>query len=58
MFEKLTATERQYEELLQRLGSAELQNDPFSLAVIHGAENGRQMGERRRACLGGFDVRG
>src|SRR5438876_3777960 len=28
MFEKLTATERQYEELLQRLGSAELQNDP------------------------------
>src|SRR5205814_243177 len=28
MFEKLTATERQYEELLQRLGSAELQSDP------------------------------
>jgi peptide chain release factor 1 len=27
MFDKLTATEQQYEELLQRLGSAELQND-------------------------------
>jgi len=27
MFDKLSATERQYEELLQRLGSAELQND-------------------------------
>jgi peptide chain release factor 1 len=28
MFDKLTATERQYDELLQVLGSAELQNDP------------------------------
>jgi peptide chain release factor 1 len=28
MFDKLTATEQQYEELLQRLGSAELQSDP------------------------------
>ncbi len=27
MFDKLTATERQYEELLERLGSAEIQND-------------------------------
>jgi len=28
MFDKLAATERQYEDLVQRLGSAELQNDP------------------------------
>ncbi len=28
MFDKLAATERQYEELLQRLGSADVQNDP------------------------------
>jgi peptide chain release factor 1 len=28
MFDKLTATERQYEELLQRLGSAEMQSEP------------------------------
>jgi peptide chain release factor 1 len=28
MFDKLAATERQYEELLQRLGSVEVQNDP------------------------------
>jgi len=28
MFDKLTATEQQYEELVQRLGSAELQADP------------------------------
>ena len=28
MFEKLTATERRYEELMQRLGSAEIQTDP------------------------------
>jgi peptide chain release factor 1 len=28
MFDKLAATERQYEDLLQRLGSAEVQNDP------------------------------
>ena len=29
MFDKLTATERQYEELLARLGSVEVQNDQF-----------------------------
>jgi len=28
MFDKLTATERQYEELLQRLGSSEIQSEP------------------------------
>src|SRR4029077_6426663 len=28
MFDKLAATERQYEDLVQRLGSSELQNDP------------------------------
>jgi peptide chain release factor 1 len=28
MFDKLTATERQYEELLQRLGSTEIQSEP------------------------------
>ena len=28
MFDKLTATERQYEELMQRLGSAEIQSEP------------------------------
>src|SRR5438552_1576141 len=28
MFDKLTATERQYEELMQRLGSADVQSDP------------------------------
>jgi peptide chain release factor 1 len=28
MFDKLTATEQQYEQLLQQLGSAEMQNDP------------------------------
>ena len=28
MFDKLTATERQYEDLLQRLGSTEVQSDP------------------------------
>src|SRR6185436_2934435 len=28
MFDKLAATERQYEELLQKLGSAEVQSDP------------------------------
>jgi peptide chain release factor 1 len=28
MFDKLAATEQQYEELMQRLGSAELQSDP------------------------------
>src|SRR6202790_2873354 len=28
MFDKLTATERQYEELLQRLGSVEMQSEP------------------------------
>jgi peptide chain release factor 1 len=28
MFDKLSATEQQYEELMQRLGSAELQSDP------------------------------
>lgn len=28
MFDKLTATERQYEDLLQRLGSGDVQNDP------------------------------
>src|SRR6266852_7631670 len=28
MFDKLTATERQYDELLQRLGSSEVQSDP------------------------------
>src|SRR5580693_2758157 len=28
MFDKLTATERQYDELLQRLGSAEIQSEP------------------------------
>src|SRR5437763_5052421 len=28
MIDKLTATERQYDELLQRLGSAEIQTDP------------------------------
>ena len=28
MFDKLSATEQQYEELLARLGSAELQSDP------------------------------
>jgi len=28
MFDKLAAIERQYEELLQKLGSAEIQNDP------------------------------
>jgi peptide chain release factor 1 len=28
MFDKLAATERQYDELLQRLGSVEVQNDP------------------------------
>ena len=28
MFDKLTSSEKQYEELLQRLGSAELQNEP------------------------------
>jgi peptide chain release factor 1 len=28
MFDKLTATEQQYEQLLQQLGSAEVQNDP------------------------------
>jgi peptide chain release factor 1 len=28
MFDKLTATERQYEELLHRLGSAEMQSEP------------------------------
>jgi len=28
MFDKLTATERQYEELLQRLGSTEIQGEP------------------------------
>ena len=28
MFDKLAALERQYEELVQRLGSAELQSDP------------------------------
>jgi peptide chain release factor 1 len=28
MFDKLAATERQYEELLQKLGSAEIQSDP------------------------------
>jgi peptide chain release factor 1 len=31
MFEKLQATEHQYEELIARLGSAELQNDPSEL---------------------------
>jgi peptide chain release factor 1 len=28
MFDKLTATEQQYEQLMQQLGSAEVQNDP------------------------------
>src|SRR5439155_1883633 len=28
MFDKLAATERQYDELLQRLGSADVQSDP------------------------------
>src|SRR5687767_1977761 len=28
MFDKLSATERQYEDLLQKLGSVEVQNDP------------------------------
>src|SRR5690349_16891848 len=28
MFDKLAATERQYEDLLQKLGSAEVQSDP------------------------------
>src|SRR5262249_20175677 len=28
MFDKLAATERQYEDLLQRLGSAEVQSEP------------------------------
>ena len=28
MLDKLAATEQQYEELMQRLGSAELQSDP------------------------------
>src|SRR4051812_46618568 len=28
MFDKLAATERQYEELVERLGSSELQSDP------------------------------
>jgi len=28
MFDKLAATEQQYEELMNRLGSAELQSDP------------------------------
>src|SRR5262249_5270514 len=28
MFDKLTATEQQYEQLLQQLGSAEVQHDP------------------------------
>ena len=28
MFDKLEATEQQYEELMQRLGSAELQSEP------------------------------
>jgi len=31
MFDKLQATEHQYEELIARLGSAELQNDPSEL---------------------------
>jgi peptide chain release factor 1 len=31
MFDKLAATERQYEDLVQRLGSAEVQSDPAEL---------------------------